>query len=374
VDLFDAIKEQIMAEKVYNFGAGPAMLPVPVMQKIRDEFLDYNGMGVSVIEISHRSKPFREILAEAKSLFRELAGVPDNYQILFMHGGARMQFSALPMNLAGRSQSKKCLYIESGNFAGLAIKDAAAYGDIRTVASSAGTNFDRLPIVNPAAIDQDAAYLHLTSNNTIFGTQWTDFPDAGNVPLIADQTSEVLSRSIDYSRFGMIYAGLQKNLGPSGMAAVIIRDDLLGYASKETPVLLNYETCAKNDSLTNTTNTFAIYAVKLVLEWIKGEGGLSVMEQCNRAKAARLYEQIDSSEFFRGFAQTDCRSMMNVTFNLPDADLEKRFLTEAEAAGLYGLPGHRIVGGVRASIYNPMPLSGVETLISFMQEFERNNG
>jgi phosphoserine aminotransferase len=331
-------------------------------------------MGVSVIEISHRSKPFGEILATAKSLFRELAGVPDNYQILFLHGGARMQFSALPMNLAGRSSSKKCLYIESGNFAGLAIKDAAAYGDIKVVASSAESNFDRLPSVDPAAIDQDAAYLHLTSNNTIFGTQWTEFPDAGSVPLVADQTSEVLSRAIDYSRFGMIYAGLQKNLGPSGMAMVIIRDDLLGYASKETPVLLNYATCAKNDSLTNTTNTFAIYAVKLVLEWIKSEGGLPVMEQRNRAKAKRLYEQIDNSGFYRGFAQSDCRSMMNVTFSLPNTDLEKRFLAEADAAGLYGLPGHRIVGGVRASIYNPMPLTGVETLISFMQEFERSNG
>lgn len=363
-----------MAGKVYNFGAGPAMLPEPVMQQIRDEFLDYRGMGVSVIEISHRSKEFGEILAAAKRLFRELAGVPDNYQILFMHGGARMQFSALPLNLAGRSASKKCLYIESGNFAGLAIKDAAAYADIRIIASSADSNFDRLPSVDPTTIDQDAAYLHLTSNNTIFGTQWTDFPEAGGVPLIADQTSEVLSREIDYSRFGMIYAGLQKNLGPSGMSAVVIRDDLLDYASEQTPVLLNYATSAKNDSLTNTTNTFAIYTVKLVLEWLKREGGLPIMEQRNREKAKRLYAQLDSSNFYRGFAQTDCRSMMNVTFNLPDAELEKKFLAEAEEAGLYGLPGHRIVGGVRASIYNPMPLAGVETLLAFMQEFERKNG
>ena len=362
-----------MADKVYNFGAGPAMLPEPVMQQIRDEFLDYRDMGVSVIEISHRSKEFGEILAAAKSLFRELAGVPDNYQILFMHGGARMQFSALPLNLAGRSRTKKCLYIESGNFAGLAIKDAAAYADIRVIASSADSNFDRLPSVDPATIDQDAAYLHLTSNNTIFGTQWTDFPEAGSVPLIADQTSEVLSRAIDYSRFGMIYAGLQKNLGPSGMAAVVIRDDLLGYASEQTPVLLNYTTSAKNNSLTNTTNTFAIYTVKLVLEWLKNEGGLPVMEQRNREKAKRLYAQIDCSNFYCGFAQTDCRSLMNVTFRLPDAELEKKFLEEAEVAGLYGLPGHRLVGGVRASIYNPMPLAGVEALLAFMQEFERKN-
>ena len=363
-----------MADKVFNFGAGPAMLPEPVMQQIQAEFLDYHDMGVSVIEISHRSQEFGEILAGAKRLFRELAGVPDNYQILFMHGGARMQFSALPMNLASRSRSKKCLYIETGNFAGLAIKDAAAYGDIKVIASSADSNFDRLPTVDPAAIDQDAAYLHLTSNNTIFGTQWPDFPDAGDVPLIADQTSEVLSRNIDYSRFGMIYAGLQKNLGPSGMAVVVIRDDLLGNALKQTPTLLNYATCAKNDSLTNTTNTFAIYTIKLVLEWLKDEGGLPVMEQRNREKAQQLYAQIDSSDFYRGFAQTNCRSMMNVTFNLPDTALETKFLADAQSAGLYALPGHRIVGGVRASIYNPMPLAGIEALLTFMQEFERKNG
>ncbi|MBE0500918.1 MAG: 3-phosphoserine/phosphohydroxythreonine transaminase [Desulfuromonadales bacterium] len=363
-----------MADKVYNFGAGPAMLPVPVMEQIRDEFLDYHGMGVSVIEISHRSQEFGEILAEAKRLFRELANVPENYRILFLHGGARMQFSALPMNLAGRTSSKKCLYIESGNFAGLAIKDAAPYGDIRVIASSASSNFDRLPTVSLAAIEQDASYLHLTSNNTLFGTQWPDFPKTGSVPLIADQTSEILSRKIDYSRFGMIYAGLQKNLGPSGMAVAVIRDDLLGFASDQTPLLLNYATCAKDDSLTNTTNTFAIYVVKLVLQWLKNEGGVTAIEARNRAKAAQLYAQIDSSGFYLGFAQPDSRSLMNVTFNLPSADLEKKFLDEALARGLYGLPGHRSVGGVRASIYNPMPLAGVEKLIAFMREFEQRNG
>jgi phosphoserine aminotransferase len=363
-----------MGDKVYNFGAGPAMLPVPVMEQIRDEFLDYHGLGVSVIEISHRSQEFGEILAEAKSLFRELANVPENYRILFLHGGARMQFSALPMNLAGRTPSKKCLYIESGNFAGLAIKDAAPYGDIRVIASSASSNFDRLPTVALAAIEQDASYLHLTSNNTLFGTQWPDFPETGSVPLIADQTSEILSRKIDYSRFGMIYAGLQKNLGPSGMAVAVIRDDLLGFASDQTPLLLNYATCAKDDSLTNTTNTFAIYVVKLVLQWLKAEGGVPAIEARNRAKAAQLYAQIDSSGFYLGFAQPDSRSLMNVTFNLPSAELEKKFLDEALASGLYGLPGHRSVGGVRASIYNPMPLAGVEKLIAFMREFEQRNG
>jgi phosphoserine aminotransferase len=359
---------------VYNFGAGPAMLPPPVMQRIRDEFLDYQGMGVSVIEISHRCPEFATILAEAKRLIRELAGVPDNYQILFTHGGARMQFAALPMNLADRSASKTCLYVESGNFAGLAIKDAKAYGDIRVIASSAGDNFKSLPTIDPASIDPTAAYLHLTSNNTLYGTQWTNFPDSGAVPLVLDQTSEILSRRLDFSRFGMVYAGLQKNLGPSGMAVVIIRDDLLGFAAPQTPLLLNYTTAAKDDSLTNTTNTFAVYVTKLVLEWLRDQGGVATIEAQNRGKAARLYDRIDRSDFYRGYANSDCRSLMNVTFNLPNDTLEKTFVTEAETAGLYALAGHRSVGGIRASIYNAMPMDGISALIHFMDDFERRNG
>jgi len=363
-----------MADQVYNFGAGPAMLPVPVMEKIRDEFLNFNNMGVSVIEISHRSKEFQAILEKAQALFAELVGLPDNYKILFIHGGARMQFSALPMNLAGRVASGKCLYVESGNFAKIANKDAKAFGDIKVIASSAATNYDRLPTIDPAHIEQDAAYLHLTSNNTVFGTQWQEFPDAGEVPLVADQTSEILSRPIDYSKFGVIYAGLQKNLGPSGMAMVVIREDLLGHAAEQTPCLLNYTQAAADNSLTNTTNTFAVYVVKCVLEWLKGEGGVAVMQQRNQEKAAKLYQVLDGTDFYKGFAQKECRSIMNVTFNLATEELEARFLKEALAQGLYALKGHRAVGGIRASIYNPMPLAGIESLTSFMQEFERKNG
>jgi len=360
--------------KVYNFGAGPAMLPEPVMEQIRDELLDYRGMGVSVIEISHRSKEFVAILEEAQALFRELTGLPENYRLLFMHGGARMQFSALPLNLAGRSPDRKALYFETGNFAQLAIKDAAPYADVRIVASSATSNFDRIPDYDPAAIEQDAAYVHITSNNTLYGTRWNRFPETGNVPLVADQTSEILSRVLDYSRFGVIYAGLQKNLGPSGMAAVIIREDLLGQALPQTPPLLNYSLCAKDNSLTNTTNTFAVYVIKLVLEWQREQGGVAALERRNQEKAARLYQVLDGSNFYRGVADPAHRSMMNVTFRLPGEELEARFIKQAEGEGLYALAGHRNVGGVRASIYNPMPLAGVEALAQFMEEFERNNG
>jgi len=360
--------------KVYNFGAGPAMLPEPVMEQIRDEFLDYAGMGVSVIEISHRSKQFVAILEAAQALFRELTGLPENYRVLFMHGGARMQFSALPLNLAGRSASKKALYVESGNFAGLAIKDAGTFADVQVIASSAATGFDRIPELNPAAIDQEAAYLHITSNNTLYGTRWNTFPETGDVPLVADMTSEILSRVIDYAQFGVVFAGLQKNLGPSGMAAVVIRDDLLGQAAAQTPPLLNYTTCAKDNSLTNTTNTFAVYAIKLVLEWQQAQGGVAALEARNAEKAGVLYRALDESGFYRGVAQPQHRSQMNVTFRLPSEELERRFVAEAEAAGLYALAGHRNVGGIRASIYNPMPRAGVEILAQFMAEFERRNG
>ena len=360
--------------RVYNFGAGPAMLPLPVMEKIRDEFLDYHGMGASVIEISHRSREFQAIQDEAKALLRELAGIPDNYRILFVHGGARMQFAALPLNLAGRSSTNTCLYVETGNFSQLAIKDAQPFANVKVIASGAADNFRRLPAIDPAAIDQGAAYLHITSNNTVCGTRWHAFPESGGVPLIADQTSEILSRVVDYRQFGVIYAGLQKNLGPSGMAVVIIREDLLGHAAPQTPLLLNYAQLDKDDSLTNTTNTFAVYVVKCMLEWLKAEGGVAAMERRNEAKAAVLYRTLDASEFYRGFADPACRSIMNVTFHLPTPELDKQFAQEALAAGLYALEGHRAVGGLRASIYNPMPLAGVEALAAFMREFERKHG
>ncbi len=362
-----------MSDKVYNFGAGPAMLPEAVMQKIQQEWLDYQGMGVSVIEVSHRAKEFVTILEEAQALFRELSGVPDNYRILFIHGGARMQFSALPLNLAGRKPGKKCLYFETGNFAKLAAKDAKDFCNVEIAASSAASNYDRIPEYDPAIFADDVSYVHITGNNTIYGTRWNRFPETGDVPLVADMTSEILSRKIDYSKFGVIYAGMQKNLGPSGMAMVIIREDLLGHAGAQTPVLLNYSQADKDNSLTNTTNTFAIYTTKLVLEWLKEQGGVTAIEQRNEEKAARLYAIIDASDFYRGVAHPEHRSIMNVSFNLASEELEAKFLKEAAAVGLYALKGHRNVGGIRASIYNPMPLAGIEALADFMQGFAAAN-
>jgi len=363
-----------MSRTVYNFGAGPAMLPVPVMEKIQQEWLDFQGMGISIVEISHRAKQFEQVLDAAQERFRELTNLPDNYKILFVHGGARMQFAALPLNLAGRSPSKKCLYVESGNFAKLAHKDAKPFGDIRVIASSAESNYDRIPTVTPEMVDQDAAYLHVTGNNTLYGSRWQSFPETGAVPLIVDQTSEMLSRVLDFSRFGCAYAGLQKNLGPAGTALVVIREDLLEYASPQTPTLLNYKQCAADNSLTNTANTFAIYVTGLVLDWLKEQGGIAAIEKQNEAKAKRLYDLIDGTEFYRGVILPEFRGTMNVSFNLASEELEAKFLKEAGARDLYALKGHRSVGGIRASIYNAMPLAGVEALVAFMQEFEAKNG
>jgi len=360
--------------KVYNFGAGPAMLPEPVMQKIQEEWFNFENLGVSVIEVSHRARQFEKVLLEAQERFRQLTNLPDNYKILFVHGGARMQFSALPMNLAARSASKKCLYAETGNFAKLANKDAGNFCDVKIIASSADSNYDHIPTISADMVDQDAAYLHITSNNTIYGSRYNEFPETGNVPLIADQTSEILSRQLDYSKFGCVYAGLQKNLGPSGTAIVVIREDLLGHASDQTPVLLNYEQCAKDNSLTNTANTFAIYVTGLVLEWLQEQGGVAAIEKVNEQKAKVLYDLIDGDDYFRGVIKPEFRGTMNVSFNLPSEELEAKFLAEAGEQGLYALKGHRSVGGIRASIYNAMPMAGIEKLADFMKEFQKNNG
>jgi phosphoserine aminotransferase len=278
------------------------------------------------------------------------------------------------MNLAGRSPSRKCLYVETGNFAKLAHKDAKPFGDIRVIASTAATNYDRLPVIDANMVDQDAAYLHLTGNNTIYGSRWQTFPEAGNVPLVVDQTSEILSRVLDYSKFGCVYAGLQKNLGPSGTAIMVIREDLLEYASPQTPTLLNYKVCAADNSLTNTANTFAIYVTGLVLEWLQQQGGVAAIEKVNEQKAGILYDLIDAGDFYRGVILPEFRGTMNVSFNLATPELEDKFLKEAGAQGLYALKGHRSVGGIRASIYNAMPLAGVEALAGFMREFQRKNG
>lgn len=360
--------------RVYNFSAGPAMLPTPVMEKAQQEFLNFAGLGAGLIEISHRSKEFDQVINDADALLTELAGIPDNYKILYVHGGAQMQFSAVPLNLIARQPARKAAYIESGNFAKLAAKEAARYGNITITASSADSNFNRIPEVDMNAVDADTSYLHITSNNTIYGTRWQSFPDTGDIPLVADMTSELLSRQIDISQFGIIFAGLQKNLGPSGLAVIIMREDLLGHALPETPNLLNYQTYADKHSLANTNNTFAIYMMKLVLEWLKDQGGVAAIEAINERKAALIYDVVDNSDFYLATAEAAHRSTMNVTFNLAKDELLGEFLAQAQSRNLYGLKGHRNVGGARASIYNAMPEEGCQALASFMREFAEQNG
>lgn len=361
-------------KRVYNFGAGPAMLPLPVLEKARDEFLDWNGLGMSVIEVSHRSAEFEALLTETDTLLRELAGLPDNFDILYVHGSAQMQFAAIPLNLMPLNSAHKAAFIESGHWTVLARKEAARYGNAVTVASSEASNFNHIPDYDVSTLDADTSYVHITSNNTLFGTRWNDFPDTGDIPLVADMTSELMSRVIDYNQFGLVFAGLQKNLGPSGMAAVMIRKDLIGHAMPQTPNLLNYDTYAKNHSMPNTINTFGVYMMNLVLKWLKDQGGVPAIEKINAQKAQLIYDAIDATDFYRGAAQKAHRSHMNITFTLADSALDKAFLSEAEARGLYALKGHRVVGGMRASIYNAMPLAGCQALVDFMQDFERRHG
>jgi phosphoserine aminotransferase len=366
---------QTLAEnRVYNFSPGPAMLPEPVMVQIREEFLNFSGLGASIIEISHRSKEFEAVVDGAVSLFRELVSLPDDYTVLFIHGGGRMQFSAVPMNLIGRVPSKRALYVETDAFSTNAIEDAKPYGEIRVIASSKDSGFDRIPALASGTVEQDAAYLHITTNNTVYGTRWNRFPDTGGVPLVGDATSEILSRVVDYSRFGVMYAGMQKNLGPSGTALVVVRKDLLGSALPVTPPLLNYALEDKNRSLLNTPSTFNIYVAKLVMQWIKDNGGVAEIERRNHQKAQLLYECLDGSQFYRGVAQREHRSIMNVTFKLPAESLADEFVKQARKEGLYALKGYRAVGGIRASLYNAMPVEGAEALASFMREFERISG
>lgn len=359
--------------RVYNFGAGPAMLPAEVMERVQREFLDYRGIGASVVEISHRSKEFGEIIDRTDELLAELADIPSDYRILYVHGGAQMQFSAVPLNIINRRPARKAAFVLTGNWAVKAAREAGRYGAAAIAASSEDSGFDRIPDFDPAALDPDCSYLHITSNNTLFGTRWHRFPDAGEIPLVADMTSDFLSRRIDVGRFGVIFAGLQKNLGPAGLALVLAREDLLGHALPETPQLLDYQVYAEQHSLANTSNTFAIYVMSLVLEWLKRQGGVDGIEAVNEAKAKLLYERIDGSGFYLGAARPEHRSITNVTFRLADDSRLDAFLEQAEAAGLYALKGHRAVGGVRASIYNAMPLAGCRALADFMTEFERRH-
>ncbi|MES2605957.1 MAG: 3-phosphoserine/phosphohydroxythreonine transaminase [Pseudomonadota bacterium] len=363
-----------MNDPVYNFGAGPSMLPVPVMQQVQRDFLNFNNMGVSVIEISHRSKEFEAVLARCDELVREVANLPANYQILYTHGGAQMQFAGVPMNLLARKPARKAVYSETGHFSRLANVEAQRYGNIVITNHSRDTKYDRIPLLTRDMVDDDASYAYITSNNTIFGTQYRELPDLGDMPLVVDATSDIFSRPIDFSKLGVVFAGMQKNLGPAGTALTIVREDLVGHAMERTPSLLDWSTYVKNHSLANTNSTFNIYVMSLVMQWLKDQGGTAAMAKINEEKAQTIYRVLDSSSFYRGTAHPDHRSRMNVTWVLPTEELNAQFLKEALANGLYALKGHKVVGGIRASIYNAVPLKACQKLAEFMREFERTRG
>ena len=358
--------------RVYNFSAGPSMLPEPVLQKAAAEMMDYQGSGQSVMEMSHRSKVFDGIYQETQALWREVMNIPDNYKVLFLQGGASSQFAAVPMNLM--TKSRKADYVLSGQFSTKAYKEAARYGDCKVVASSKDDNFSHIPVLDPKEFRPEADYFHICLNNTIYGTVWHELPDTGAVPLVADISSCILSKRLDVSRFGLLYAGAQKNVAPAGLTIVIVREDLLGEPLEGTPTMFNYKVMAENDSMYNTPPCWPIYMCKLVLEWIKNDiGGLEKMEERNVRKAQLLYDFLDQSALFQGCAQKDSRSIMNVTFVTGDKDLDAKFVKESEAAGFVNLKGHRSVGGMRASIYNAMPEEGVQKLVEFMKKFELEN-
>jgi len=358
--------------RVFNFSAGPAVLPVPVLEQAQRDLVALPGVGMSVLEISHRSRVFEDLLARAIAGIRELAGVPSNYKILFLQGGASLQFSMAPMNLLRAGETAD--YIDTGTWAVKAAEEARRVGNVNIAASTKPDKYTRIPAQSELLLTPTAAYVHITTNNTIEGTGWKTLPDVGSAPLVADASSDILSGPLDVSRFGVIYAGAQKNLGPSGVTLVMIREDLLERSSSDLPVMLNYKVQAENNSLYNTPNTFGIYILGLVTEWLKSLGGLPAIARLNERKAAMLYSEIDRSGFYRGTAQKESRSLMNVTFRLPTEDLEKTFDRQASAAGFDGLKGHRSVGGMRASIYNAFPEEGVAGLVDFMREFERTHG
>lgn len=357
--------------RVYNFSAGPSMLPESVLKKAASEMLDYEGSGQSVMEMSHRSKWYEPIIAGAEKLLREIMNIPDNYKVLFVQGGASTQFAAIPMNFM--TGSGKADYIVTGQFATKAYKEALKYGDAKEVASSKDRTFAYIPETDRSMFRPDADYVYICHNNTIYGTKFPELPDVGDIPLIADVSSSFLSEPMDVSKFAVIYGGAQKNVAPAGLTIVIVREDLLGKAMPCTPTMLDYKVIADADSMYNTPPCYSIYMCKLVLEWIKELGGLEVMKERNQKKAKILYDVLDSSKMFRGTVDKEFRSMMNVTFVTDSDELNKKFVAEAEAAGFVNLKGHRSVGGMRASIYNAMPIEGVEKLAEFMKEFEKAN-
>ena len=360
------------SNRVYNFSSGPAMLPVPVLEEIQRDLLALPSIGMSILEISHRSAAFESILAAAEAGVRAAAGIPANYKVLFLQGGASTQFSMVPMNLLTPGATAD--YIDSGSWGDKAIKEAKKVGTVNVAASTKAENYSRLPTQAELRLTPGAAYVHMTSNNTIEGTEYKVLPDVGDVPLVNDTSSDMFSRPIDVARHGLIYAGAQKNLGPSGVTLVIVREDLLARSQKSLPSMLNYAVQAENGSMYNTPPTFAVYTLGLVVKWLIAQGGLPAIAAINERKAAKLYAEIDRTGFYRGTAHKDCRSLMNVTFRLASEELEKQFVKESTAAGLDGLKGHRSVGGMRASIYNAFPEQGVDALVEFMREFEQKQG
>jgi len=358
--------------RVYNFSSGPAVLPVPVLEQIQRDLVALPGVGMSVLEVSHRSKVFEEIVQRAEADIRSLAGVPDNYKILFLQGGASLQFSMVPLNLLTAGATAD--YVVTGSWGEKAVKEARKVGSVNIAASTEGDNFSRLPAQGELTLTPGAAYVHITANNTIEGTEWQGLPDVGGAPLVSDASSNLFSRPIDISQYGLIYAGAQKNLGPSGATLVIIREDLLARSTKSLHTMLNYAVHAENGSLYNTPPCFAIYNLGLVMKWLRDLGGLTAIATINDRKAGKLYAELDRTGYWRPTARKDDRSVMNVTFRLATEDLEKKFVKESTAAGFDGLKGHRSVGGMRASIYNAFPEEGIDALVDFMREFERKNG
>ena len=361
-----------MTERIFNFSAGPAVLPVPVLEQARDEMLSLPNVGMSVMEISHRSQTFDEIHKSAIQGMRDLLGIPENYHVLFLQGGASLQFSMVPINLLPQGASAD--YILTGSWGKKALKEAKKQGTTNVAADMADSRYTRVPEPHELKLDPHAAYVHMTTNETIEGVEWQQEPEVGNVPLVADASSDICSRPMDVEKYALIYAGAQKNLGPSGVTVVILRDELLARIPDGLHTMLDYRTHTQNDSLYNTPNTWGIYILNLVCKWVKDKGGLEAIHRENKAKAQLIYDAIDATDFYRGHAAREARSLMNVTFRLPSEDLEKQFAKEASAEGLDGLKGHRSVGGIRASIYNAFPRAGCEALVEFMREFERKHG
>jgi len=358
--------------RVLNFAAGPATLPLEVLEQVRDELTDWRGSGMSVMEVSHRGKPFVAVAEQAEADLRELLNVPANYKVLFLQGGASGQFSAIPLNLTRADSNVD--FVNTGNWSKKAITEAKRYVKVNVVADESTGNYSTVPDAATLRASSGAAYFHYTPNETIGGVEFGYVPDVGDVPLVADMSSTILSRPIDVSRFGLLYGGAQKNIGPSGLCVVIVRDDLIGKARADVPAIWDYAAMAKEGSMLNTPPTFGIYFAGLVFQWLKRNGGLAAIGERNRRKAETLYKAIDDSGYYRNPVARNCRSWMNIPFTIPNPELEKAFVAEAAKAGLTNLEGHRSVGGMRASIYNAMPQAGVDALVAFMQDFQRRNG